>query len=1047
MLNRLSEPQIRTVGFIAGPVIVTASTLLAYTIGSYYLAIIAAVVATISVAILSRALTPPWFGRSRSQIYSLAVLSGTALVVLSPDTIWLPIAESLFLQLGLQPPSVPDLWQRAVVLTIFAVAIILLNFIWSRQQIIPPSDISPKEADTEFNTLGYVTLRNEFCTYMVTQLDQYDRDVHWSDSDYRSLEAEVEIDRQGTKRPKVARDLVKAIHDDRTSRAFLLLGDPGSGKSVSLRRLCRELYTQVHRTGIVPVYVNLREWTGPAEPTDEDISNFLLQHLKLQSGRAGIRFLETWFAPMLDRGLFFLIFDSFDEMHAVLDCDDASKRLQTISGAFNRFFNDLHQCRGVLSSRLFRQPRGFRGRRLTIRPFSEIQVHGAMKRWLLGQPVDADQILRQLFREKPEFSSIVSNPFSADLVAQFLSNNPGRFPDSYFSVFEDHVSRRLNEDAAGLRELELNPAEVLDGATRIAWAMYQSEEVGLDVEARTLHRLIEDPKLDSLLTALRISRLGRLGGLRTQRFSFAHRRFAEFFIVRKLLTLDTTIPLESIPSDSRWRDCLVVYCGIAPASEARRLAEFTWSTFSKSYADISSGDLVAARPAIHCLRFLNEAFRGRLECIDGFRDEISVLLLALLTNEDLLVSKIAAESLCLITENERETGLTTAVERGIPWISETAIRSCRHHGSISEKTQRVLRKYIGALPTTELFKRFSDLSFSLSLSEGFRRTNYALIYEVVSILIVWIVWIAAFTNALFSSFHPPAQLVTQNLGEGYQNVATMTLVSLVFLPIVFEIWLSNTSGQAATTNSKNSFKSSFIRRMNRIFELRLGLDTAVRWGLFVTIAVQLTASYLMFGTSHRTDIDKCISLFIYGIFIFNWNFCESVAEIIQLVFQPRKFIKLLSKFVKEWKENLKAIGTYLAIIAALCGTGFAIFWILTILLKIVPIEALHYFLGITTILVVLAITADVASACLSYRHDWKLLKEIDIPETLTRQWVYQMCSKLRSLWGRKKFLDALLAQSTTIVDEPHPISEMQWMNIALREKLAKLEEKWIGLEM
>jgi len=66
-------------------------------------------------------------------------------------------------------------------------------------------------------------------------------------------------------------------------------------------------------------------------------------------------------------------------MPAVLDCDDRSPQLRRISEAFDRFLHDIHQCRGVLSSRPFRQPVAVRGRRLTIRPFTEAQIRQVMK--------------------------------------------------------------------------------------------------------------------------------------------------------------------------------------------------------------------------------------------------------------------------------------------------------------------------------------------------------------------------------------------------------------------------------------------------------------------------------------------------------------------------------------------------------------------------------------------------------------------------------------------------------------------------------------------
>jgi hypothetical protein len=178
MMHRLSEPQVRTLGFIFGPIIVVLSTLVAYTIGSYWLALIVAVCATVAVALLARALAPPWAGEEGgSQLRSLLILSTLAAAVLSPDSVWDSILQGILKHFNVTPPEAPTFHQRVVVLVIVTLAVIALNLIWNRRQLTPPSNVAPSEANSEFNSSGYLTLRDEFCHYMVSQLDQYDRDV------------------------------------------------------------------------------------------------------------------------------------------------------------------------------------------------------------------------------------------------------------------------------------------------------------------------------------------------------------------------------------------------------------------------------------------------------------------------------------------------------------------------------------------------------------------------------------------------------------------------------------------------------------------------------------------------------------------------------------------------------------------------------------------------------------------------------------------------------------------------------------------------------
>jgi hypothetical protein len=99
----------------------------------------------------------------------------------------------------------------------------------SQADFDPPSDVHPSK-DREFiDSLAW------YCKALIAELDRYDREVNWSDRELSPLEAEVEIERTCRLRPQIAPDLVEAIRQDRAARVFVVLGDPGSGKSVSLR--------------------------------------------------------------------------------------------------------------------------------------------------------------------------------------------------------------------------------------------------------------------------------------------------------------------------------------------------------------------------------------------------------------------------------------------------------------------------------------------------------------------------------------------------------------------------------------------------------------------------------------------------------------------------------------------------------------------------------------------------------------------------------------------------------------------------------------------
>jgi len=227
----------------------------------------------------------------------------------------------------------------------------------------------------------------------------------------------------------------------------------------------------------------------------------------------------------------------------------------------------------------------------------------------------------------------------ADLIAQYVIDNPNKFPDTYYDLFSHYINKRLREDIENLNQVKLTAEDIMDAATDIAWTMYNTPDVGLEIEVQHLLELMHDERLGDKVKAMRFSRLARLGGISSERFSFAHRRFAEFFAVRAIQAHKMQIDRNAIPTDSRWRDALVVYSGIASKEQVKELASFSWRIIQKHAENLKSGRVQEAMPAIHCLRFLRDACQPRPESIKHFRGKLSQFIVDVLQNTDLLVAK------------------------------------------------------------------------------------------------------------------------------------------------------------------------------------------------------------------------------------------------------------------------------------------------------------------------------------------------------------------------------------------------------------------------
>ncbi len=383
---------------------------------------------------LRRMFVPVMSGQTRVQLATLTFLGTTSFLYFIPATLLDKVLNIVFQVLHL--PQEP-LWYSLFAQSITCATIIILNVIWHSRNVTPAIESQSESlANAEFDKSLKL-----YCNALVAELDRYDEDVNWSNRELTPLEAEVETERNSRLRPKIVKDLVAAIQRDRISSVFIVLGDPGSGKSVSLRCLVRILCEQAQKTGVVPVYVNLREYPSQREITTNLLWKFAKEKAYQQTRRNGRNFLDTSYEELCQNGRLFFIIDSFDELPSVLDSDDRSDSHRRISAEFDRFFTqEIQSCRAVLASRHFRAPVGVKGARLVLRPFRESQIRSAMKTWLLGRGVDTEKYIRRLFREKPQLVPLLRNLFTAELIAEYTRINGGeQLPNTLFEVFDTYI--------------------------------------------------------------------------------------------------------------------------------------------------------------------------------------------------------------------------------------------------------------------------------------------------------------------------------------------------------------------------------------------------------------------------------------------------------------------------------------------------------------------------------------------------------------------------------------------------------------------------------
>jgi NACHT domain len=663
-------------------------------------------------------------GRTRIAIESLSLISAVAFAVAGKTPEAKPWLTSLLGHLGFSHETAEkvlplDHTTSALVLAFVLIAVFTINWLARDRSAMQKH---PKPIDEDFPEQSYREQLKRYSEVLAGRLATLDDETKWDDYFFAPLEAEVEVS-SGRQAQRRIVDLMKALKGDRASRIILVLGDPGSGKSIALRKLAKDLLKEVEKTGRLPVYVNLKEWahgrqwTEQEPPTKEELRQFVLNTLKAQSLFAD-QFLGAYFDRMLDRGRFFFLLDSFDEIPAVLDVSEGSRLVQSLSRLISEFFIGQDHGRGVVASRIYRRPKFNRTESATfeVRPFSDMRIHQALTRSgkLRQETVD------ELFTARTELIPVARNPFSAALIRLYAESHGGALPANQLDMFESYIQTRLAASSGEVSKHSLDEEKLIEGATNIAWSMFQAAEIGLEAPISRLAELLPDTQIGPITAVLRYSGLARLSSIPDPRFSFVHRRLNEYFVARRLLNNPANVNLQSIPTDSRYRDALALYCEVGDAKHVSTIAAFCWSEIVAAPAGDAGSMTSAQLRGVHCLRFLRDAFRTRPECLPFLPSLAEYIARKIRPKEDLLAAKLALEATGLLPEPLAEPTLVQALKTDNAWLGETALHSCRHLKRIGKELEDRLYVYLSGIGVQDFLRRYREIAFSLSLSDAFR---------------------------------------------------------------------------------------------------------------------------------------------------------------------------------------------------------------------------------------------------------------------------------------------------------------------------------------
>ena len=557
--------------------------------------------------------------------------------------------------------------------------------------------------------------RRRFAEHIQIELQRLDNLENWQDFRFTELEAEVEASGRRSRfnlransltgaEPRREKSLSKALRSVK-ERLILLEGEPGAGKSVALRHVARKLSRDAsrhrHPDSIVPLYINLKEFNVAVDELDHAaVHDFVLQYVNRVNRHDVEEFLEDEFQKGLEAGSWLFLFDSFDEIPAVLSAVEPGDVVARFAEAISDFLSGMNRCKGVVATRFFRGPKTLSWPRFRILRLSHKRQRQLMRRADLARPLQ-ETLYSSIHTASSDIRAMASNPMFLGLLCEHMRAS-GAFPQHSHSVFDSYFQRRLSRDQHRVEQrFGLNPQQLTETAETVAFVMTASRAIGLSPtrEDLTAAMLVLGFALETdfsrRLDALEYLKLARsesdaaYGGGKS--FTFAHRRFQEYFATLRVLRDASAVPIEKLLFDGRWRETAVVLLQTQPAHVTEGLLRSAQSALDSNFpaTDVESNADLEWGPKLHILGILQDGFSGRSECLPAaLRRRSAQIIFHAVEHGSLSDRKRAIEHAGIIPGDALENLIDSAFGSGSRWLQETAFLQLARLVSLSDRVRK-----------------------------------------------------------------------------------------------------------------------------------------------------------------------------------------------------------------------------------------------------------------------------------------------------------------------------------------------------------------------
>jgi hypothetical protein len=579
--------------------------------------------------------------------------------------------------------------------------------------------------------------RRDFAKHVLARIEAVERGERWADTDFIDLEVEVRPGdrtlpglarfvprRRGLRR---RRSLTRQLRR-RTDHLTLVTGDAGSGKSMALREVARIMASHAARSlrsnATIPVYVNLKALDpGAAAVDDLLIRRFVRASLEAVGGQEVADFLDARaqadgpdaFEAGVKDGTWLFLLDSFDEIPEVLSATEVNATVARYTSAIEAFAAG-HSCRVVVSSRLFRAPRARGWTSIAIAPLSDRRQRRLIR--ATGLTREARNLLREeLPNAQADVAARAREPLFLALLCEHMRYAP-RLPEFPHEVFESAISRRLSSQSDEILEAHgLSETDLRAGSAAVAFAIGASG-IGLQPRRTVLVQTVADlgvgsaARTNAALDALVDIRLARGSSERhhatpeQQTFTFAHRRFQEYFATVAVREYGASVENETLLTDAQWRETVVTLFQTGHEVVPGLLETVTRLMSAHALAAASAERFEWPPGSVHLLGLLQSGFGAAPERLpDAVLEPAAALLTAAWDSSDDNHRRRALDLIGAAPDAVQRELLTAAFGTGSQWLREAAYAQAGRRPAIARELGASIRMALVDLAVSGRLRR------------------------------------------------------------------------------------------------------------------------------------------------------------------------------------------------------------------------------------------------------------------------------------------------------------------------------------------------------